>query len=252
MAFKDRLLEARQKKGLSRKKLGRLISAGETTIKDWETGSHFPGADKIAALMEALDIDSNFLFQDEATQIHTFSKEERGRMWKIRDLEPWALEMVDTLIDKLLDHQDEISSTMIPLPKEDEEAMNFFMPTYPLGATLASAGTGMMFADDMEEEIRVHRSEVTKKGGDIVIQVRGDSMEPKFSDGDYILVEETPAVYPGEIGVFFINTSVFVKQLSVDGCLHSLNPKYEDIYPGPMDSFKVYGRVLGKVEPADE
>ena len=65
-------------------------------------------------------------------------------------------------------------------------------------------------------------------------------MEPKFYDGQEVLVKEQPTVEPGEIGIFLINGERFIKVYRGDH-VESLNPQYSD------RQFEEYSKCLGKV-----
>ena len=67
-----------------------------------------------------------------------------------------------------------------------------------------------------------------------------------FRDGDDLLVEYTPEINPGEIGIFIVAGEGFVKEYQPDG-LHSHNARYKTIHPTPDDNFRCIGRVLGIV-----
>ena len=71
-------------------------------------------------------------------------------------------------------------------------------------------------------------------------------MEPKFHDGDMVLVKEQPTVAPGEIGIFLVDGKGYIKQLGTN-CLISLNPDYEDISLHEYDSVYCKGKVIGIV-----
>lgn len=60
------------------------------------------------------------------------------------------------------------------------------------------------------------------------VKVNGHSMEPRYQDGDILLVEPTCEVDVGEIGIFNVNGQAFVKKLG-EGKLISLNKGYNDI-----------------------
>ena len=68
-------------------------------------------------------------------------------------------------------------------------------------------------------------------------------MLPTFQDGDGLLVEYTPEIEVGEIGIFVVAGEGFVKEYQPDG-LHSHNPKYKTIRPMQDDNFRCVGRVL--------
>ena len=121
--------------------------------------------------------------------------------------------------------------------------------TLPLYDLSVSAGTGNELTDESSEEIDIiYRSPLKK--AKFCLSVYGDSMEPRFSDGDIVAVEKTESLQPGEIGIFTVNGDAYMKVFRTDRLL-SLNPKYEDIIFGEGDAVKILGRVLGKAEPAD-
>jgi phage repressor protein C with HTH and peptisase S24 domain len=79
------------------------------------------------------------------------------------------------------------------------------------------------------------------------VPVSGDSMEPRYRDGDLLIVSVEP-VNVGEIGIFTLDGMGYVKQLG-SGILHSLNGAYEDI---PLTEEAVCnGKVVGVLDPAD-
>lgn len=109
----------------------------------------------------------------------------------------------------------------------------------------ASAGTGEWLSDENIELKEIPDSPTARKS-DLAISVNGDSMEPLYRDDDVILVHKQPTVNEGEIGVFIVNGSGYVKKLG-KGKLISLNDKYDDICFCENDSIICVGKVLGKV-----
>ena len=72
-------------------------------------------------------------------------------------------------------------------------------------------------------------------------------MEPRYHNGDILMVEAAHDIPVGEIGVFTLNGSGYVKQRGAD-TLVSLNPAYDPI---PLDeSVRCNGRVIGILNPA--
>lgn len=65
MAFKDRLKEARLIKKLTQEQLGEFIGVAKSTITSYEKGNSEPDMMKMYKLMAALDVDANYLLQDE-------------------------------------------------------------------------------------------------------------------------------------------------------------------------------------------
>ena len=72
--------------------------------------------------------------------------------------------------------------------------------------------------------------------------VKGDSMEPRFHDGDILMIQKTETLELGEIGVVIMEGEGYVKQIG-PGQLISLNPRYAPI---PItDNVCITGRVTG-------
>ena len=71
-------------------------------------------------------------------------------------------------------------------------------------------------------------------------------MEPKFNDGDLVLVRTQPAIDIGEIGIFIVNGDSFIKKQGEDRLI-SLNPDYDDIIINEWDEVYCKGKVLDKL-----
>ncbi|MEG2429341.1 MAG: helix-turn-helix transcriptional regulator, partial [Oscillospiraceae bacterium] len=65
MAFKDRLKQARLAFGITQLDLGNKISVAKSTITGYEKGNSEPDMLKLTNIMNVLNVDANFLFQDE-------------------------------------------------------------------------------------------------------------------------------------------------------------------------------------------
>lgn len=80
----------------------------------------------------------------------------------------------------------------------------------------------------------------------VSLLVNGDSMEPKFYDGDIIEYHPQPELENGEIGVFAVNGGITMKKFrrNSDIRLESLNTKYEDIVIKETDDFSILGKVI--------
>lgn len=109
----------------------------------------------------------------------------------------------------------------------------------------ASAGTGQIADDDTAEQVAVYYNEKTAKA-DYIMRVSGDSMEPKFMDGDRVLVRSQPAVEIGEIGIFIVDGEQYVK-IYRGSYLESLNPQYNNIEVSERSFCR--GKVIGVLEP---
>lgn len=114
----------------------------------------------------------------------------------------------------------------------------------PLYLTPASAGIGSWLDDDTPTEwITVPKSDKTASA-DFLIRVRGDSMQPKYYDGDIVLVKQSSSITEGEYGVFILNNEAFIKKMG-KGELISLNPDYDNIAVSEYDTISCAGKVIG-------
>ena len=73
-------------------------------------------------------------------------------------------------------------------------------------------------------------------------------MEPKFHDGDTVLIRQQPAVDVGEVGLFIVDGKGFIKKQGPDHLI-SLNPESKDIWPGEYSDVRCVGKVRGVLEP---
>jgi phage repressor protein C with HTH and peptisase S24 domain len=119
---------------------------------------------------------------------------------------------------------------------------------------LASAGTGVYLDDTSPTTIRVRRSALPddfERWYDkyFSVTVRGDSMLPRYRDGDILLVSRD-YVTEGQYGVFTVNGDGFIKQRKGDK-LFSLNRKYDDVQLHGYDDVRCNGKVIKVLEPED-
>lgn len=126
--------------------------------------------------------------------------------------------------------------------EENEGYMYLDFPDLPV-----SAGTGVYLHDDYAEQIKVPVNEETIRAN-YALKVAGDSMEPRFYDGDIVLVETQPSVEIGEVGIFIYEGEAYIKEFGGDRLI-SINPKYDDIKITDSNSFYCKGRVFSVLDP---
>ena len=86
--------------------------------------------------------------------------------------------------------------------------------------------------------------------GDVVIPIYGDSMEPTFKDGDFVLIRQQPSVENGQIAAINIDGETTLKHVyRYPGGIHLTadNPAYAPIYV-PVDSGReivIHGLAVG-------
>ena len=128
--------------------------------------------------------------------------------------------------------------------QDEEECCYIDICAFPAGA-----GTGVYLDESRTEPLKIVHTNIADRAN-YAIRVSGDSMEPKFHDGDIVLVETCPSINIGEIGIFIVNGEGFIKQY--DGnTLISLNPKRKNIHLQEDDTVYCRGRVLGIAEAVE-
>jgi len=228
----ERIKAARTAKNLTQSEFAKLVGVKSgSVVSSWEMGVAKPDCERVSVICNVLDISPNNLLGfkgesysvSELSLIHKYhSLDERGRV----------------VVNNVLNTEYEIVCAASQKKKARVIRLDYY--TMP-----ASAGTGIFL--DCEEAIDIFVPECEEaEEADFVLNVRGDSMEPTFNDGDKIFVCKQDAIDIGEIGIFIINGDAYVKELG-NGKLISHNGKYSPIPLKSDDSIYCCGRVLGVV-----
>lgn len=100
MAFADRLKEARLIQGLTQEQLAEKVGVAKTTYTGYEKGNREPNVHTIAKLMESLNVDANYLWQDEADFSIELFPTEKELIEKYRALDERGKSMVDSVLEE--------------------------------------------------------------------------------------------------------------------------------------------------------
>lgn len=68
MAFEDRVKQARKNAGLTQERAAASIGVAKSTWAGYESGSSQPDIAKIVKIMDVLNVDANYLWQDYVTE----------------------------------------------------------------------------------------------------------------------------------------------------------------------------------------
>lgn len=238
MSLGERIRNARDAKGLKQAELAKMIDVkSAAVISNWEKDVNKPDADKIIRLCEVLGISASYLL-DYYENTMNVSLDEQEYIKKYRTLDEYGKELVTAVID--IEYK---RCTYKPEPNRDE------LIEISINYAPVSAGLGDELEDyEHWEKVSVPLTPESRKA-DFILRVDGDSMEPKFSNGDYLLVRKQPAVDIGQIGIFDVDGKGYVKKYGGDRLI-SLNPKYKDI--STTDDSRCFGLVLGTTDIIEE
>jgi len=230
MSYGNILAKLRKKKGYTQPAVAEYISRyskkpySYKMVSHWEKGVSSPPVEQfllMCDLYEVKDIQGTFRGVD--AEYRNLSK--LNSLGKSRVEEYIAL----------------LSSN--PLFSESESVVMEKPPRYmKLYDVPVAAGSGEFLDSDAFEEIEV--DDTVPDNADFAVRVSGDSMEPRFIDGQIIFIKEQQMLEVGEIGIFSMNGDSYLKKLG-RGEFISINPLYDPIEISEFDSVHVFGKVVG-------
>jgi len=113
-----------------------------------------------------------------------------------------------------------------------------------------AAGIPIEAITDIEDYEEI-TEELAATGEYVALKIKGNSMEPKISDGDVVIVRIQPDVESGEIAIVMINgndaTCKKVKKTTEGIMLISTNPDYEPMFYSNKQINELPIRIFGKV-----
>lgn len=224
----SKLAELRKSCGLSQMEVAKLVSLRCGTITNravskWEQGDSRPDADQFIALCQIYgisDVPAVFLGMESGDPLSGLNRLGRER----------AEEYISMLRDNpIFSSKARITRIVRQIPLYD-------MP--------ASAGTGVFLDSDSYTMMDVDES--VPDTASIAVRISGDSMIPKFDDGQIVYIQLQPELENGEIGIFVLNGDAFCKRLDTENGvkLVSLNPEYKPIRVKSSDELRVVGKVV--------
>lgn len=102
MAFYDRLKECRIKSGLTQEQLAEKLGVAKSTLSGYESGNREPTIATIAKVLDILNIDANYLYQDETKALTELvvDLDKKILLKKYSELDNHGKEMVDFTLEK--------------------------------------------------------------------------------------------------------------------------------------------------------
>ena len=257
MALSDMLKKLRKEKGLTQKELAEKAGLPLRSIINYENEIREPNAKALVALELALGVSGayllglesspNFTPHETTDALNEFAK-------KYNELDDEGKQVLETFLNFAITSKSK-QKTVIKFPKRaptnkgldnlDDNTIDFpNMTPVKISEQSSAAGLGVYLGPESFTEYLVQDNELIRRTA-FAVPVSGDSMEPKFHDGDIALVSFEPAE-PGDIVVVTMDGLGYIKKLG-DGVLLSLNKKYKPI---PMkEDMRVNGKVIGILDP---
>ena len=237
MNFHERLKEARKKAGMTQRALANKLGLKHNAVSNWEHGHSKPDLAMLGLVCSTLNVSVNYMLNQPATPEAfsvDFNNHEVNLIEQYRTIDDAGKAAIDAMIAHLF------SQNCPPISK----APTLEVICGRISIQSAAAGFGVYLDEDDFDEINVAKNRLTSRAS-FYVPVSGNSMEPKFYDGDILIVEDCP-VGPGEIGLFTLGGNGYVKKLGKN-TLISLNSNYDPI--SIDDSIICNGKIIGILEP---
>ena len=271
MDYIQRIKQLKSEKKITNDRLSELTGIPLGTLSKILAGiSDSPKLCNIVSIAEALGCSLDYIVTGAPvnTNNYTLSAEEIAHVERLRAMDDFGRDLTYTVAEKEWERAMATEGVDVvarkpsakPSVKSTEErgakiltpnfgdasAARMGKRTVLLYDLPVSAGPGVYLDDTTADEITIPDSEKTAMA-DFALRISGNSMEPRYHDGDVLLVQDTDSVEVGELGVFILDGNGYFKKYGGD-CLISLNPEYGNIMLKEYAETVCCGRVVGKLK----
>lgn len=194
MTFGERLVYARENKGMNQKQLAEALEITPTRLNYWEKDKRQPDVPMIRRLAEVLEVSADYLIGLEAK--NGPSGEALTIANKYDALPQKGREAVKAVVDIF---EDVVASA----------------PTKIIPFVVQSMAAGAGEPDFGDISLDTYEVPASSKA-EFAVRIHGDSLEPYYKDQDVALaLKRDPDI--GEVGVFLVDGEYKIKQYVADG-----------------------------------
>lgn len=210
--FKDRILELRSEKGFNQEELAKALDVSKSTVGMWEIGKRLPGPDKYEEIADYFNVDMDYLYGRTDVK-QKIHYDTSGNEYVLRSQISGGIE--------------------IPV----------------LGRV--AAGIPITATEHIIDTEEISQS-MAADGEYFALQIKGDSMEPKISNGDVVIVRKQSDADDGDLVIALVNGDDAVckrlKKYEEGIALLSNNPAYNPMYFSNKDILEKPVSIIGKVK----
>lgn len=269
--YLDRIKKLKNERKMTNDQLAERSGIPLGTLSKLLAGmSDSPKLSNIVAICGALGCSVEYVVSgaEENTNNYTLNGTEIRMIESYRRLDGFGRAMVETVLEKEVERLESYraesagnSSADVTVPAKPERiiktggAVNRYAgePTARTGRRQillyelpVSAGVGEYLDANRAEQIHIPDNEKTADA-DYALRINGNSMEPRYHNGDILLVQSADSVENGELGIFLLDGSGYFKQYEGDRLI-SLNPEYGPILLKDFEDVRCKGRVVGRLK----
>lgn len=228
MFSKERLKLRRTEKKLSQSSVANFLNVTRTAYHNWESGKTIPNQKNLQLLSKILNVEPSYFESEHIIVSNYLQLNETNQV------------LAEKFVENLLAEQTK---------KESESKIATLFSVRVLKDVPLSAGLGDNYYDEYEYETVYSEEE---HNYDIAAFIHGDSMMPKYSDGEVALINETGFDYSGAVYAIYLNGQTFIKKVYKEDDHYrivSINDEYPDKFAYSEDEFRIVGKVIGHFMP---
>lgn len=240
MGMGERLKERRIQLNLSRKELGNLTFITPQAIANYENNVSVPKLEIIVKLMEVLECDANFLYQDYIINPYrediNLTENELFIIKKYRQLNSHGKNITKLIVDE------EYSRMLVGLENEKRVTLRCYIPRKAENDTYT-------FDWGYYKNISVPMESLSEPT-DFCIEIpKTDALTPIYNENDIIAVQKGTVCH-NEIGACIVDHSIQICKFSLKNNkirLFPFNVNREPFTITDEQSYKLLGKVVGKI-----
>ena len=236
--YGSKIKRFRKAAGMTAEQLADALQIAKSSVRNWECGLTRPDPELLYRMFSILDVEPNEFFGFKGVG-SLLTPAESDLLDNYRDLDSRGKADLCAFAQVLAE------KAHLRLLRDAYRRQNS-VPFHSRSVAAGSEGEDWPDYPETENVILLDSPEVSR--ADEIFIVSGDSMEPQFSDGDWVLVKYTPELRVGDIGIFYVPGVGGVIKQKLSDRLHSLNPAFDDIIVHE-EGAKIIGRVLAKIVP---
>ena len=267
-SYLDRIKLMKNEKKMTNEQLSERTGIPLGTLSKILAGmSDSPKLSNIIAICNALDCSVEYIVSGtpENTNNYSLSGEEIRMIESWRELDSFGRDLVETVIFKEAQRA-ALTAASAPqsAPVAERTTTARILPPVRTQGRYAgevvrtgkraillyelpvSAGVGVYLDETEAESINIPDNDKTADA-DYALRISGNSMEPKYRDGDILLVRHADSIDVGELGIFLLDGCGFFKVFGGDRLI-SLNPDYGPILLKDFADVQCKGQVVGKLK----